>query len=94
MGRGQNKYTKEFKDTMVGLYNSGKSITDLSSEYGISKSTIQGWINKAKPVVISDDKTLTTDDYIQMQKEMARLREENEILKKPWEYSQRNKLSI
>ena len=82
MGRDQKQYTKEFKDTMVELYNSGKSITDLSSEYGISKSTIQGWVNKAKPVIVNKDKTLTAEDYIQMQKEMARLKEENEILKK------------
>ncbi|WP_291560772.1 hypothetical protein [Clostridium sp. UBA2485] len=50
--------------------------------FGVSKSTIQGWVNKAKPVIVNEDKTLTAEDYMQMQKEMARLNEENEILKK------------
>ncbi len=56
---------------MVELYNSGKSITDLSSEYGISKSTIQGWINKAKPVIVDEDKTLTAEDYMQKENSVA-----------------------
>ena len=58
MGRGQKQYIKEFKNTMAELYNCGKSVADLSSEYGISKSTIQVCINKAKPVVIHQDKTI------------------------------------
>ncbi|WP_270315781.1 transposase [Streptococcus infantarius] len=42
MARNQRKYTDEFKNTIVELYNSGKSLAELSSEYGISKSTING----------------------------------------------------
>lgn len=42
MARGQKQYTEEFKKTIVELYNSGKSLAELSSEYGISKSTITG----------------------------------------------------
>ncbi|MGK0465800.1 MAG: transposase, partial [Clostridium sp.] len=39
MGRTQKQYTDEFKNTLVELYNSGKSLADLSREYGIAKST-------------------------------------------------------
>ncbi|WP_242976284.1 IS3 family transposase [Clostridium thermopalmarium] len=82
MGRGQKHYTKEFKDTIVELYNSGKPLADLAREYGIPKSTMVTWLNKAKPVVIDKDKTVTTADYQVMLKKIARLEEENEILKK------------
>lgn len=31
MARGQKQYTEEFKSTIVELYNSGKSLAELSS---------------------------------------------------------------
>ncbi len=46
MARGQKHYTEEFKNTIVELYNSGKSLAELSREYALSKSTINGWISK------------------------------------------------
>lgn len=82
MARVQKQYTDEFRNTLVDLYNSGKSLADLSREYGISKSTVTVWINKAKPIVVDKNKTITVSEYKQMLKKMARLEEENEILKK------------
>lgn len=82
MARGQKEYTQEFRNTIVELYNSGKSLADLSSEYGVSKSTITGWLKKAKPITVDKNTTVTTEDYQAMLKKMARLEEENEILKK------------
>lgn len=72
----QKQYTDEFRNTLVELYNSGKSLADLSREYGISKSTVTVWINKSKPIVVDKDKTITTAEYQQMLKKMARLEEE------------------
>ena len=82
MAKGQNKYTEEFRNTIIDLYNSGKSLAELSSEYGISKSTITGWVKKVKPITVDKDTTITSADYQAMLKKMARLEEENEILKK------------
>lgn len=82
MKRAQKKYTDEFKKTLVELYNSGKSLADLSREYDISKSTVTVWINKSKPIVVYKDKTITTEEFQEMLKKIARLEEENEILKK------------
>ncbi|MFL0245591.1 hypothetical protein [Candidatus Clostridium stratigraminis] len=48
----------------------------------LSKSTIIGWIKKNKPVNVDKDTTITAADYQAMHKKMARLEEENEILKK------------
>ena len=82
MGRSKKQYTDEFKNTLVDLYNSGKSLADLSREYGIAKSTVTVWINKLKPIAVDKDKIITTAEYQKMLKKMAILEEENEILKK------------
>ncbi|MCM1008946.1 MAG: transposase [Ruminococcus flavefaciens] len=34
-----NKYNEEFKQSIVSLYNSGKSSTKICKEYGMSSST-------------------------------------------------------
>jgi transposase len=82
MAKGQKRYTKEYKDTIIELYNTGKNLTDLSSEYGISKSTISGWLKKEKPVTVDKDTTITSAEYQVMLKKISRLEEENEIFKK------------
>jgi len=82
MKRIQKQYTDEIRNTLVELYNSGKSLADLSREYGISKSTVTVWINKSKPIVVDNGKNITTAEYQQMLKKIAKLEEENEILKK------------
>lgn len=35
-----NYATEEYKNTIVELYNSGKTLAELNSEYGLPKSTI------------------------------------------------------
>lgn len=82
MARTKKHYTDEFKTTLVELYNSGKSLADISREYSIAKSTVSLWINKSKPIVMDNGKVITTAEYQGLLKKMARLEEENEILKK------------
>jgi len=47
MGKSK-RYTLEYKEMLVDLYKSGMSLAELSSEYGIAKSTIGGWIKDLK----------------------------------------------
>lgn len=82
MARGQKQYTDEFRNTIVELYNSGKSLAELSSEYALSKSTITGWIKKNKPIAVDKSTTITAADYQALVKKNKQLEEENEILKK------------
>jgi transposase len=82
VARGQKQYTEEFRNTIVELYNSGKSLGELSREYALSKSTINGWIKKNEPMTVDKDTTITAAEYKAMLKKMAQLEEENEILKK------------
>ena len=78
----RESYTKDFIQTIIDLYNSGKSVTDLSVEYGIKKVTIYSWINQNKPTVRVDDEEISKSDIIALKKRIMKLEEENEILKK------------
>ncbi|WP_346897041.1 hypothetical protein [Clostridium sp. UBA7503] len=57
-----------------------KSLSELESEYGISKSTMNGWIKKLSPVKVSETETITMKEYMALQKKMRELELENEIL--------------
>ena len=81
MGRSKN-YTDEYKEMISDLYNSGMSVTEISREYGIAKSTINGWIKNNKKIKVSDEEFMTMKEVAQLKKEIARIKEENEILKK------------
>ena len=76
MARGQKQYTDEFKNTIVELYNSGKSLAELSSEYALSKSTVTGWINKNKPITVDKNINLTAEGHKNLLKKNAKLEEE------------------
>ena len=76
MGNGK-RYTQEYKDMIVDLYKSGMSLSELSDEYGIAKSTMNGWIDKKKEIKIDDNEVVTKQEIIAMKKEIARIKEEN-----------------
>ncbi len=45
-----NRYSNEFKQQLVELFQSGQSVTKLSREYGIPTGTIYKW---AKELTVS-----------------------------------------
>ncbi|ANU44658.1 IS3 family transposase [Enterocloster clostridioformis] len=77
-----NKYDDDFKKSIVNLYHSGKSQTQLSKEYGISLSAISKWIKLFSEVKLDNDTILTANQIKDLQKRNAMLEEENLILKK------------
>ena len=81
MGKGR-RYDQEYKDMIVELFKSGMSLAELGSEYGIAKSTINGWIKDVKEIKIDENEVMTLKEVKALRKEMARIKEENEILKK------------
>ncbi len=76
------KYNAEFKPMVVELYKTGRSVKELSREYGVSEVTIYKWIKQISPIASIDDTEITLEEIKRMRQEMLRLREENEILKK------------
>jgi len=76
------KYTAEFKQTIVNLYHSGKSYSQIQKEYGVSSSALSNWVKQYSEVKIDDDTVLTAQQIKALQKRNAQLEEENLILKK------------
>ena len=81
MGSGK-RYDQEYKNMIVDLFKSGMSLAELSSEYGIAKSTINGWVKDVKEIKLDENEVMTLKEVKALKKEMARIKEENEILKK------------
>ena len=81
MGKGR-RYDQEYKDMIVDLFKSGMSLAELSSEYGIAKSTINGWVKDVKEIKVDENEVMTLKEVKALKKEMARIKKENEILKK------------
>ena len=76
------KYTQEFKQTIVDLYHSGKTYNQIKEEYGISHNALANWIKQYSEVKIDDNTVLTAKQIKELQKRNAQLEEENLILKK------------
>lgn len=83
----QNKYTPEFKQTIVNLYHSGKNYAQIKSEYGVSSNALTNWIRQYSEVKLDDNTVVTAQQIKELQKRNAQLEEENLILKKPLQYS-------
>ena len=79
MGKGR-RYDQEYKDMIVELFKSGMSLAELSSEYGIAKSTINGWIKDVKEIKVDENEVMTLKEVKALKKEKARSKEENERL--------------
>jgi len=81
----KNRFSDEIKETIVRLYNNGngKEIKDLAIEYGVPQSTVRYWVvGKKKRAEKTQLKGEFDSELDQIKKEMKRLKEENDILKK------------
>ena len=76
------KYSEEFKKTIVTLYQSGKTYSEIQKEYGVSSSALSNWVRKYSQVRLDDDTLLTAQQIKALQRHNAELEEENLILKK------------
>ena len=85
------RYTDDFKNMIIEVYNSGKPVLEICSEYGVSTAILYRWLKNPpskenkKPVikVEVEPKPIKKDkEMLKLQQEIARIKEENEILKK------------
>ena len=82
MTKQYKSYDKEFKKTLVTLYENGKKLSELSREYGINESTIRPWIKKYGTITTSTGEITNNDEIIKLKKKLQEVELENEILKK------------
>jgi transposase len=77
-------YTDEFKRKISELRESGKSVNELAMEYGLAKSTVSTWHKQFKnsgSFRAKDNLSAEAKELKQLQKELKRLKMENDILK-------------
>lgn len=75
-------YDEDFKRTLVELYHNGKTQTSLIKEYGVSQTALSRWVKQYSTVETDDGEVLTAKQVKELQKRMAQLEEETQILKK------------
>jgi transposase len=81
--KSRKRFPEEFKQQIVDLYNAGTSVTKLASEYGLIEQTIYKWIKLYDPIIEgSNGDAVSMKEYKELQKKMAQIEMENEILKK------------
>jgi len=76
------RYDEDFKQSLVNLYQTGKTQTQICQDYGVSQSALARWIHQYSEVKLDDNSVMTAKQVKQLQKRLAQLEEENLILKK------------
>ena len=78
----KQRYDEDFKRTLVELYHNDKTLASLIKEYGVSQTALSRWVKQYSTVETDDGEVLTAKQVKELQKRMAQLEEENQILKK------------
>lgn len=83
----RTNYEPEFKRKLIRLHlEDGRTLSSLSEEYRISKSTITQWIKKYREECNTNSELQTEKDYFQetlkLKRQLEELEKENRFLKK------------
>lgn len=90
----KQRFDEDFKRTLVELCHNGKTQASLIKEYGVSQTALFRWIKQYSTVETDDGEVLTAKQVKELQKRMAQLEEENQILKKRLPYSHHTQATI
>ena len=75
-------YTEEFKKQIVALHGSGRSISELQVNYGVSRTAINNWIKYYRNTgSFKANRTPEENKLIELEKDNKQLRMENDLLK-------------
>lgn len=75
------RYDREFKENAVALIQSGRSITDVSRDLGVSGWSLRQWLKLAQGgQALNESKTLSSETP--QEREIRRLRQENDYLRR------------
>ena len=80
--RKQKNYDKVFKETILKLHENGKSLKELSREYGVSTQSIGSWKRAAKKIGTEKGKDIAYEELLELRKKVKDLERDNDILKK------------
>jgi transposase-like protein len=75
------RYDREFKQNAVALIQSGRSISEVSRDLGVSTWSLRHWLKESQSdQTLSEPKTLSVQTADQ--RELRRLRQENDYLRR------------
>ncbi|HMO22533.1 MAG TPA: transposase [Candidatus Melainabacteria bacterium] len=79
----KKKFNQEFKDSAVRLVEGGKSAAQVARELGLPAWQVQTWVrNSRKHSTATVNGVNLLEENKRLKKDLARLQEEAEILKK------------
>lgn len=76
----KRKFTEEFKQQVVNLYNNGKSRSEIIREYDLSPSAFNRWVTEFNNTGSFKAKDNRTEEENRLQ-QLEKLRMENDIIK-------------
>ena len=79
---GRIVYDQSFKKTLVELLNSGKSVKDLTKEFGVSQASIHRWDKEFNTTTSQDNSQSEMLKIKALEKELKDVKLERDILKK------------
>jgi len=85
MPRTRNPYPTEFREQMVALVRTGRSVESLAREYEPCAATIHEWVRQAAADDGDDPVSLRSEDREELRRlrrEVKQLRQERDILSK------------
>ena len=85
MGRKHVRYPQKYREEIVELVRSGTPIGEVVKRFEPSEQTIRNWVAQAERDAGRGDGGLTTaerEELRELKREVRRLREERDILKK------------
>ena len=92
----KQEYTAEFKELAVKRVQGGEGIAKVARELGLVEQTLRNWVKAARAgkLKVAGGKVVTPEqmELSRVRAENARLRMENEILKKATAYFARDAL--
>jgi transposase len=75
------RYDREFKESAVALVRSGRSATEVARDLGVSVWSLNRWVALTKEgIAPSEPKTVSAETP--EQRELRRLRQENDYLRR------------
>ena len=75
---GRKRYPQEYRDRLVELARSGRSVASLAEEFEPTPQTIRNWLDEADGPDERDD----SKELRKLRRELARIKEERDILAK------------
>lgn len=84
MSRKRRTFTTEFKKQVVALHENGKSRQEIASEYELTPSALDRWINQFRQsgsFKEKDNRSPEEQELIKLRKRNKQLEMENDILK-------------